>query len=109
MGTQFTVDGYTATLTVDWTSLTADKLPDDSEAVTGDGSDDAAEGNIESRDGLNIHRAEDETETDNVQAAAEGYTAYLKKPVFIAVGIVGGAMIILGASLAVLGKKEGKS
>lgn len=116
MGTQFTADGYAATLTVDWNSVSDDGLPDmdttpskaepSIEEPTSSGTD------VEKKDGLNIYPAgadsEDES-TEKTRTEAGGtYTAYFKKPLLITVGIIAGVAIIVGVILVVIGQKEKK-
>ncbi len=96
MGTQFTLDGYPATLTVDWTS----SQPEETEATEPETTWDAP---VESKDGLNIYHAQEEAETTQQSAA---YIANFKEPLLVAVGVAAGALILLGVILVIAGRKE---
>lgn len=115
MGTQFTKDGYPATLSVDWASASADgvadtKNPPESEATDeAEGSSSVA--NVESKDGLNIYHADeaDNSESGSAEAAAVGYyVAYFREPVLIAVAAIAGIMIIGGIVLIMLDRRREK-
>lgn len=56
MGTQFTMDGYPAVLTVDWSSVSIEKIDKEDESKeTDQGSEPSVNtGNVETKDGLNI-------------------------------------------------------
>lgn len=121
MGTQFTADGYAATLTVDWTSVSAvgspkadpspsetessDKVTSDKEAAT-DNTD------TKSEDGLNIHPADTKSKEKSAEKlqteTGSTYIAYFKEPLLITICIIAGVMIIAGAVLVVVGRKEKK-
>lgn len=114
MGTQFTKDGYAATLSVDWSSVSADGFTDtddtaDSEPPTTESSSNTS--NVENKDGLNIYHAdkEAEDETEVSETTVTGYyVAYFKEPLLIAVAVIAGIMIVSGVVLIVLGRKEKK-
>ena len=94
MGTQFTADGYAATLTVDWNSLSAeDQLrKNDAKNVNGaNGANDvngassktdisksqttSGSGDVENKEGLNIYHTDEETgneSTEQVPAESDG-------------------------------------
>lgn len=56
MGTQFTMDGYPAVLTVDWSSVSLEKIDKEDESKeTDQGSEPSVNtGNVENKDGLKI-------------------------------------------------------
>lgn len=113
MGTQFTKDGYAATLSVDWSSLSADGFTDsqdpaDSKAPPAT----EASSNMpsaENKNGLNIYPA-DEDATENTESAkttvAGSYVAYFREPLLIVAAVVAGSMIVIGAILIVFSRKE---
>lgn len=113
MGTQFTKDGYAATLSVDWSSLSADGFTDsqdpaDSKAPPAT----EASSNMpsaENKNGLNIYPA-DEDATGNTESAkttvAGSYVAYFREPLLIVAAVVAGSMIVIGAILIVFSRKE---
>lgn len=116
MGTQFTADGYAATLTVDWSSVSADGLPETdnttSETQPSDEETTSGSANVENKDGLNIYHADADSEdesTEETQTETNGtYIAYFKEPLLITVGIIAGVMIIVGIILVAVGRKEKK-
>ena len=115
MGTQFTADGYAATLTVDWNSVSADGLPDTNHTASETEPVDettSSNANVENKDGLNIYHADADSgdeSTDVTQAETSGtYIAYFREPLLITVGVVAGVMIFAGVVLVVTGRKERK-
>ncbi len=116
MGTQFTADGYAATLTVDWSSAAAEDAPQtdstDARLEPTDGDAASSRTDVNSEDGLHIYPADAHTEeepTAGNRAETNGtYIAYFKEPLLIAVGIVAGGMILAGVVLVVSGRKEEK-
>lgn len=108
MGTQFTIDGYPAVLTVDWTSVSLEKTDKDDESEE-ETKPTVNTGNVENKDGLNIYHADDETSSDAESVASGTYVAYFKKPLLITVGVTAGVMILTGIILIVSGRKEKKS
>lgn len=108
MGTQFTMDGYPAVLTVDWSSVSLEKIDKDEESKEGTKPTVNTE-NVENKDGLNIYHADNETSSDAEPVVSGTYVAYFKEPLLIAVGVTAGVMILMGIILIVSGKKEKKS
>ena len=121
MGTQFTADGYAATLTVDWTSVSAVGSPkadnshsetESSDKVTSDKETASNSADIKSKDGLNIHPADTKSKDKNAEKSqtetGSTYIAYFKEPLLITICIIAGVMIIAGAVLVVVGRKEKK-
>lgn len=111
MGTQFTMDGYPAVLTVDWSSVSLEKIDKEDESKeTDQGSEPSVNtGNVENKDGLNIYHADNETSSDAESVVSGTYVAYFKEPLLIAVGVTAGVMILMGFILIVSGRKEKKS
>lgn len=111
MGTQFTKDGYPATLTVDWTSASLEEDDRDEETAVPDKETVSSEntGNVENKDGLNIYHADDEVSSDVESVVSGTYVAYFKESVLIAVGITAGVMILVGIILIIAGRKEEKA
>lgn len=116
MGTQFTKDGYTAALSVDWSSLSVDVSSNGENTLSDsditDKQDPPSNGtNVKNKDGLNIYHvdkeAEDETEASETTVAGY-YVAYFREPLLIAVAVMSGIMIVSGIVLIVLGRKEKK-
>lgn len=124
MGTQFTKDGYPAVLTVDWSSVDsgstgkADNTASVPESGKGNsssnnsGSSAAAEteapastANVEKKAGLDIYHA---TKDDEPLSEADGYIAFFKEPVLIAVAVIGGVLVLCGAALMIVGAKGRK-
>ena len=122
MGTQFTADGYAATLTVDWNSLSAEeqsrkhdaKNDGDASSKTDTSKSQTTSGNgdVENKEGLNIYHTDEETgneSTEQVPAESDGtYIAHFKKPLLIAVGVAAVIMIAAGVVLVAVGRKGEK-
>ena len=108
MGTQFTIDGYPAVLTVDWSSVSLEKIDKDEESKEETKPIVNTE-NVENKDGLNIYHADDETSSEAESVESGTYVAYFKEPLLIAVGVTAGVMILMGIILIVSEKKEKKS
>lgn len=108
MGTQFTMDGYPAVLTVDWSSVSLEKIDKDEESKEETKPIVNTE-NVEKKDGLNIYHADNETSSDAEPVVSGTYVAYFKEPLLIAVGVTAGVMILMGIILIVSGRKEKKS
>lgn len=128
MGTQFTLDGYTATLSVDWSSvnieasntleenisstnsITETKAVEEITVVSTTTEKANNKVNIENKDGLNIYSV-DQTEptvsADN-QNQPNSYISNFKEPLLIVVGCFAGMMIIVGIILVAIGRKESK-
>lgn len=124
MGTQFTKDGYAAVLTVDWSSVSAQKS--ENEKITGSKTESkkdteptansvtkqtTAPKNTESKNGLNIYQAEksNSSVSNSEQSATNAYIAHFKEPILLAVGIAAAVLILGGTVLVIVGKKERKS
>lgn len=120
MGTQFTKDGYAAVLTVDWSSVSAQKS--ENEKITESKKDTeptaisvtkqtTAPKNTESKNGLNIYQAEksNSSVSNSEQSATNAYIAHFKEPILLAVGIASAVLILGGTVLVIVGKKERKS
>lgn len=110
MGTQFTADGYAATLTVDWSSAAAAGSPKtepaDAKAEPADGEAASSRADVNSQDGLHIYPADAQPAAGDPTEAGGTYIAHFKEPLLIAVGIVAGGMILVGIILVVSGRKE---
>lgn len=118
MGTQFTKDGYPAVLTVDWSSVDSGSTgkadnsasaPESSNNNDNNGSNAAVEteasastANIEKKAGLDIYHADKD---DEPLSEADGYIAYFKEPVLIAVAVIGGVLMLCGAMLMIVRAK----
>lgn len=109
MGTQFTMDGYPAVLSVDWSAVSTGGSADDGEDTKAPDKEAVPEENttdVESKNGLNIYRADDKSESSSDTEASDAYIAHFKQPLLTAVGIAAGVMIIAGAALMISGRKE---
>lgn len=112
MGAQFTLEGYPATLTVDWSTVSTDAVEQPAEATKQPSGENAPAGEVEQMDGLNIYRPDTEdtvppeaaTEAELVQA--DGYLAFFRVPLLIAVGAAAVILILAGITLMALGRKE---
>lgn len=124
MGTQFTVDGYPAILTLDWTSFykkyTNNIFAKENTDIESDSSNDISDAktntqesknadNIETKDikteekatvenmeGMNIYSQMEEKEDDDKNVSSKEYTPYFKESVFDATKVVSIIMIIVG-------------
>lgn len=117
MGTQFTKDGYAATLSVDWSSLSingsfdTDNKPSDSND-SGEQKPSSNGTNAENKDGLNIYPADENSDknSESDESAVTGnYTAYFRENILISVTVVAGIMIICGSALVIVARKEKKN
>ena len=114
MGTQFTADGYAATLTVDWDSVSADALPDTdvsaAETEPADKETASVSADVKAEDGLNIYPADASSEDESTEKAPTEeigtYIAHFKEPLLIAVCIAAVVMIVTGIILVSAGRKE---
>lgn len=111
MGTQFTMSGYPAVLSVDWSSVSLEVIEKETESEkTGQETESSvSEENVENKDGLNIYHADKEKDSDAEPVMSGTYIAYFKEPSLIAVGITAVVMIFMGFVLIVSGRKEKKS
>ncbi len=115
MGTQFTKNGYAATLSVDWSSVSAGGFDDTADTVSSEAiqttepSPNAPD--VENKDGMNIYYAEEPAkESDGAaETTATGYyVAYFREALLIAVGVIAGSMIVGGIALTALGERKKK-
>lgn len=109
MGTQFTMEGYPATLTVDWSSVTPEKSDVNTTVALTESNTDTADSDIEveNKNGLNIYHSAD-SQADNVDAQVQTYTyiAFFKEPLLVAVGVVAVIFISVGVVLVLCKGKE---
>lgn len=109
MGTQFTLEGYPATLTVDWSSVTPEKSDVNTTVALTESNTDTADNDIEveNKNGLNIYYPAD-SQADNVDAQVQTYTyiAFFKEPLLVAVGMVAVIFISVGVVLVLCKGKE---
>lgn len=111
MGTQFTLDGYPAVLTVDWSSISVSgDIQDSNITDTADISKDDTATNkvsVENKDGLNIYLAED-TDSEKTQEPEVKYTqvAYFKENILTFTGTAALVMILIGIILMIAGRRK---
>ena len=110
MGSQFTLEGYPAMVSVDWDTLSEDPTapaPESAETAQTQPTQSSA-GQVETMEGLNIYRAEDEAEADPAlpQSVEGNIIAYFKVPLLIWTGIFGVLIIAAGVGLIIWGNKE---
>lgn len=111
MGTQFTMDGYPAVLSVDWSSVSLEEVDKEDESTESDkGTEPPVNiGNVENKDGLNIYHADNKKDSGAEPVVSGTYIACFKELSLIAVGVTAGIMIFMGFVLIVSGGKEKKS
>ncbi len=114
MGTQFTKDGYAATLSVDWSSISpegsfeTETIPSDDDV---DHEEKNTSSNIENKDGFNIYHAKknDDKDSESENKAAVGsYAAFFREDILIAVMAAAIIMLISGMMLVIAARRERK-
>lgn len=109
MGTQFTLDGYPAVLTVDWSSMSVDgEIEKDGMPDTTDVNATATDmGSIENKDGLNIYHAEDNSaEQTGVPEIKYIQVAYFKENILLFAVTAALVMILIGIILMIAGRRK---
>lgn len=115
MGTQFTKDGYTAALNVDWSSASAEGFVDTDDTTNPETPPttqiSSNTSNVENKDGLNIYHTNEETKsnTELSETTDTGYyVAHFREPILVAVSIIAGVMIFTGVVLIIFSRREKK-